>query len=152
MSLSRVVLLVTLGCGVMGCEIADLDGTPSSPSPPPAASTIAVENFTASSTPAGSGVSTYRIAFMLRETTGVAATLSDVTLTALTGLGGISRSFTAMQAFGTNRIAAGGTVSASVTLEGPSSSASQLRVRVPFTDDRGNTGTAEGLTTVTTGS
>lgn len=149
MALTRTLIVAALLCVAPGCD--DRDDGNETPAPSGTTASIRVENFTATATPA-SGAISYRIAFTLRETAGTGATLSDVTLTAQTSAGSIARTFTAVQSFGTNRITANGTLAASVTFEGPPVAASQLSVRIPFTDDSGNSGTVQGTTNVTTGS
>lgn len=131
----------------------DDDDRPSSPtSPTGRAAVIVVENFVATASPPSGGQVTYTVSLILRETAGVAATLSGVTLTLTTTLGStISRDYSATDAFGTNRIAANGTLaSRTFTLTGPPLMASSLAARVPFTDDNGNAGAAQGTTLVRT--
>jgi len=145
MVIARLVILATF------CAAAACDDDRRTPGPSNTTASIRVESFTVTATPV-SGAISYRIAFTLRETSGTAATLSDVTITAVTAAGSASRTFTAMQAFGTTRILGNSTLAATVTFEGPPVAASQVIVRVPYVDDRGVSGTAEGATTVTTGS
>ena len=126
--------------------------TPSpSPAPPAGAANVTIESFTATYTPAANGPYTYRVAFTLRESAGTGANLGTVTLT-LTQSSGVTNStnYTAVEAFGTTRLAANGTLPTNpVSFTGPPITASQLTARVVFTDDTGRAGTAQATTTVT---
>ena len=148
------LVIAVLTCALLGCGGGyDRPASPSSPtSPTPAgrAAVIVIENFVATASPPSGGVITYTVSLTLRETAGVAATLSGVTLTLTTTTGGtISRDYSAADAFSTNRIAANGTLPSNrFTLSGPAVNASSLAARVPFTDDNGNAGAAQGSTLV----
>jgi hypothetical protein len=146
--LLATVLMVSVACG--GGNDDEGPSSPTSPTPTGRAAVIVIENFAATASPPSGGVVTYTVSLTLRETAGVAATLSGVTLTLTTTTGGtISRDYSATDAFGTNRIAANGTLpSNTFTLAGPPVNASSLAARVPFTDDNGNAGAAQGSTLV----
>lgn len=155
MKLGKLVLAVALLATPAACGDDDDDrqGSPTSPSPSGRAASIAIESFVATATPTSSGTITYTVSLTLRETAGVAATLSGVTLTVTTTSGAtLSRDYSAAEAFGTNRIAANGTVpSMNVSFSGPPVSASSLAARVSFTDDNGNSGSAQASTLVRSG-
>ena len=150
----RGLLIGGLTCALLGCgggnDRPASSSSPTSPTPAGRAAVIVIENFAATASPPSGGVVTYTVSLTLRETAGVAATLSGVTLTLTTTTGGtISRDYAAADAFGTNRIAASGTLpSNTFTLSGPPVNASALAARVPFTDDNGNAGAAQGSTLV----
>jgi hypothetical protein len=134
-----------------GGDDDDRQGSPTSPTPTGRAAVIAIENFVATaSAPSAAGVVTYTVSLTLRETAGVAATLSGITLTLTTTSGAtLSRDHSATEAFGTNQIAANGTLpSMNVSFTGPPVMASSLSARITFTDDNGNTGTAQATTLV----
>jgi hypothetical protein len=81
----------------------------------------------------------------LRETAGVGATISGVTapLTETSGATTVSQ-FSAPDVFGTIRIAANGTLAANnISFTGPLLAVSEMSVWVTFTDDNGNTGSAQ---------
>ncbi len=152
----RALLIAVLTGTLLGCGGGDdrpaSPSSPTSPTPTGRAAVIVIENFAATASPPSGGVITYAVSLTLRETAGVAATLSGVTLTLTTTTGGtISRDYAATDAFGTNRIAASATLpSNTVTLSGPPVNASSLAARIPFTDDNGNAGAAQGSTLVRT--
>jgi hypothetical protein len=142
------MLTFSVACG--GGDDDDRSSSPTSPTPTGRAAVIVIENFVATASPPAGGVVTYTVSLRLRETAGVAATLTGVTLTLTTTTGGtISRDYAPTDAFGTNRIAANGSLTSSTfTLAGPPVMASSLAARVAFTDDNGNAGTAQGSTLV----
>lgn len=147
-SYARTIAAAALLCTFPACGNDDESRSPSSPTPVGRAAAITIENFTATATPGGN-VITYAISLTLRESAGVGATISGVTLT-LTQTSGATaaRDFSAVEAFGTTRIAASGTLPSSVTFTGPPVMASQLAARVTFTDDNGNSGSAQSTTIV----
>jgi hypothetical protein len=122
-----------------------------SPAPTPGAANVRIENFTATYTPAPNGTYTYRVAFTLRESGGTGATLSTVTMTLTQSTGATAATdYTAQETFGTTRLAANGTLPSNpVAFTGPPVAASQLAVRVVFTDDTGRAGAAQATTAVT---
>ena len=146
-------LITVAACCLAVVACGQTDQSPVAPTPSGAAS-IAVEHFTATYTPAANGTLTYRVAFTLRESGGTGATLSTVTLTLTQTTGATAATdYTATEAFGTTRIAANGTVPSNpVTFTGPPVAASQLAVRVAFTDDTGRTGAAQATVPVTAAS
>ena len=154
-TLNKRLVAATAFC-MLAAACADSDDSPTAPSPAPTpgAASIAVQGFTATYSPNPNGTLTYRVAFTLRESAGTGANLSTVTLT-LTQTGGATAAtdYTATEAFGTTRIAANGTVTSNpVTFTGPPVAASQLAVRVAYTDDTGRTGAAQATTAVTAAS
>jgi hypothetical protein len=144
------LVIVALAVLLPGCGGGD-DASPRSPAAPTPggrAAAVVIENFTATSAPAAGGQVTYTISLSVRETAGVAATLSVVTLTANTSAGTISRDYSPNDAFGTTRVAANGTLpSGTFTITAPVT-ATTVTARIPFTDENGNTGAATGTTTV----
>lgn len=140
------VVLVTNGCGG-----GDSGPTPApTPAPAPRAASISVVAVTAR-TESDSGNLAYPVTFQVREAAGVAATISNVVLT-LSG-GGVSGTATVSgdEALTTARVAGGATVqSNSIRLRSNSAmQATQVLVRVAFSDDSGNAGNAESSANVT---
>ncbi len=156
--MTRVIVITALAatCVACGNDAGDRPAPPAGPTPTSrAAAVIVVENFLATEAPAIVGQVTYTVSLTLRETAGIAATLSGVTLTLTTTSGStLSRDYSPAEAFGTNRITANGTLqSGSFSLTGPPLMPQSLAARVTFTDDNGNAGAAQGSTLVrTTGS
>lgn len=147
---SAATAIVALTVALAGCGRGNGDGprSPAAPTPTGRAATIVIEDFDATAAPAAGGQVTYAISLRARETAGVAATLSVVTLTANTPAGTISRDYAPNDAFGTNRVAANGTLpSGTFTLTAPVT-ATTVTARIPFTDENGNSGAATGTTTV----
>src|SRR5687768_10435712 len=134
MSLIKLFLLAAVLAAATACGGGyddDRSSSPTSPTPTGRAAVIVIENFIATASPPAGGVVTYTVSLRLRETAGVAATLSNITLTLTTTTGGtISRDYSPADAFGTNRIAANGTLTSSTfTLSGPPVMASSLAAR-----------------------
>ena len=102
----KFVLLVAMLAASAACGGGDDDGpsSPTAPTPAGRAAVIVIENFVATASPPAGGVVTYTVSLTLRETAGVAATLSGVTLTLTTTGGTISRDYSATDAFGTRAV------------------------------------------------
>jgi hypothetical protein len=134
--------VVTNGCG---------GGSSSGPAPAPTprAAAVSVLSVTAR-TESDGGSLAYPVTFQVRESAGVAATVSNVVLT-LSGGGGTGTTTVAGdEALTTARLAAGATVQSNAIRMRTSSStqATQVLVRVAFNDDSGNAGNAESSANV----
>ena len=108
-----------------------------------------IENFRATVTQ-GAGSVTYRASLTLRETGGVAATVTGVMLTLTQTSGGTASSEVApAEAFETTTVPANGTLaSRTLSITTPPVQASQLTARITFTDANGRTGTVQATTNV----
>ena len=154
---ARLFTLALAAALAVAC--GDDDPSPTAPSPtetpspapaPAGQAALAIENFVATVTP-GTGTVTYRASLTLRETGGVAATVTGVTLTLTQTTGGTASSeVPPTDAFTSTAIAANGTLaSRSLSITTPPVQASQLTARITFTDANGRTGAVEATTNVT---
>ncbi len=115
----------------------------------PATISIESSTTTAAAPPCcARGAFTYRVWLTLRETAGVGATLSGVTVTVTETSGAsVTSRISATDAFGTIRVPPEGTlVSNNISSSGPVSTVSEITVRVMFTDDNGNAGSVQTST------
>ena len=113
---------------------------------------ITLENVAAIATKrvAVEGPFTYQVSLALSETGGAGATISQVTAT-LSEMSGArtETQVSATEAFGTTRIPANGTLAATgISVTGLLQTANEITVRVTFTDDKGNVGSAQTSTGV----
>ena len=162
---TRARLLVLALAAVLTAACGDKDDPPTSPSPTPStpspspspspspapvgAAALRIENFSATVTQGTASV-TYRASLTLRETGGVAATVTGVTLTLTQTSGATASSEVApADAFTTTTVPANGTLpSRTLSITTPPVQASQLTARITFTDANGRTGTVQATTDV----
>lgn len=148
-SWSAIVVMVT-GCGGGG---GSSPTAPSTSTPRPSAA-IAVGAFTAvAGTATSTGTVPHQVSFELRETGGVGATISAVSFTLTFANGSTGSAQPAVtEALVASRINANGTLrSNALTLNSPAGSgaASQVAVRISFTDDSNQAGSSTGSASVT---
>ena len=135
---------------VTAANCSDKRRSPTAPDTGAAAITIDIGTTTATKRVFVQGPFTYTVSSTLRETSGVAATIFQVTATVTDNSGAKTETQIApADAFGTTRIQANGTLpSIGIVVMGSLATASDMSVRVAFTDDHGNTGSAQASTGV----
>jgi hypothetical protein len=135
--------LIVIACG---------DDDRTSPTPVSGAALV-IENFTATSMPGPAGTFNFRASLRLRETAGIAATLTGVSLT-LTQPSGVTptREVAPAEAFPAAVVAANGTLdSNTLSVTNAPVQDSQLSVRITFRSSNGATRTVQATTIVTSG-
>ena len=151
---ARLLVLLVLSLIVAAC--GDSADPPASPSPAPGiagSAALGIENFTATSTPGAGGTFNYRASLRVRETGGGAATITvlSLTLTQASGLT-VTRDVAAEEAFPATTIAANGTLdSNTLSVSGAPIQATQLAVRITFTNATGTSGTVQATANITSG-
>ena len=146
MTKSPAILLTAFFCAVTACDERRSPSVPDTRS-----SAITIENASVTAT---MGVAapefTYQVSLTLRETGGVRATISQVTVTLADLSGGTTTNqLSSLEAFGTTQIPANGTlVSSGITVTGQLSTASEITARVAFVDEHGKLDSAQMSTAV----
>jgi hypothetical protein len=137
------VLLLASNCGGGGSSV------PTAPTPTKAA--ISVISITASTQRQTNSDLSYLVTFQVRESAGVAASIQNATLIVSNTSGAASATLTGSEALVAARLVGGGTVqSKNISLDTNSTSqATQLAVRVAYSDDEGHSGSAEGFGSIT---
>lgn len=147
---TMIGVLIVMAAAIAGADCSGKNKLPTAPDIGAAAINLEPGTAMATKSVAIEGPFTYNVSLRVRETGGVAATISQVTVT-VTNVSGatVETPIPPADAFGTTRIQAHGTLtSTGIVVMGPLAMASELNVRVWFLDDHGNTGSAHASTAV----